>query len=118
MCVLWYNGYTNNYKGEYICMQFSKIVCPVCGREYLPEEIFVPCKPKNIVRDNGKILGYTGDSFNLKETYKCDGCDATLRILGCVKFMVDIAPAQEDNLKYFFNEEYTSKFQRMRLAEE
>lgn len=54
------------------------ITCPVCGREYLPSEIFVNIfgKPYDIVRDySGKIIDYMGESLDLAESYKCDGCD-------------------------------------------
>lgn len=98
-------------------MQTVKIICPVCGREYLPEEIFVPSKPSSIVRDNnGKIISYVGDSFSLEEQYCCDCCNTTFRVIGYTRFSTDVAPIVES--KDIFNEEYTTKFQKMSLAEE
>lgn len=97
----------------------SIIVCPVCGREYLPEEIFLKSEmygnPKAIVRDDEdkKIIRYSGDSVNLYETYQCDKCDTLLRVTGRLNFMTDIISKKED-----FSEEYVSKFKKVSLAED
>ena len=54
----------------------TKIVCPTCGAEYFPQEIFVLSEFNNfnIVKDeNGKIL----DNLNIdtNESYICDYCN-------------------------------------------
>ena len=80
------------------------IKCPRCGREYLPAEIFMPNsflgKPIDIVKTyDGKIDFFDGESMNLKETYRCDCCDAPMVVTAKVTFKVDI------NSKYDFTEE-------------
>lgn len=67
------------------------VVCPYCGREYLPAEIFMPDsflgEPKNIIKDeNGKILSFSNSSMNLKEEYTCDECGNTFQVEAAVKF--------------------------------
>ena len=53
----------------------EKIVCPQCGMEYLPAEIYLPNyllgKPTRIVRDeNGKILDYDGINIEVIPIWK------------------------------------------------
>lgn len=56
----------------------ERIVCPNCGAEYAPQEIFIMTNfnNNNIVKDeHGKILDdliYDDD-----ESYKCDYCNTT-----------------------------------------
>ncbi len=93
------------------------ITCPACGREYLPEEIFVRGdmygNPKAIVRDEkGKIIGYSGTTAHFSETYICDGCGTNFRVSGCLSFKTDVAPVSS------FDEEYVSKFERVSLSED
>ena len=82
------------------------ITCPVCGREYLPAEIFVPDAffghPEDIDRDNsGKIEAYDGNTMDLNEEYVCDTCGAILSIETILKFKVT---EKKDN----FEEVYSS----------
>jgi hypothetical protein len=56
------------------------IICPHCGFQYLPGEIYDPKhflgQPKDIVRNNvGEILGYEGIVTDLEETYICENCN-------------------------------------------
>lgn len=56
------------------------IVCPHCGYEYLPGEIYLPkClvgQPKKVLKNSqGKIMTYEGTSPDLKEKYYCDNCN-------------------------------------------
>ena len=92
------------------------ITCPVCGREYLPEEIFLRNEmyghPKAVVRDDkGKIIGFSGTTAHFYETYICDGCDTPFRVNGSLSFRADVAPVSK------FEEEYVSKFERVKLSE-
>ena len=70
------------------------ITCPICGREYLPAEIFYPNsflgKPKDIDKDfDGKIINFNGKSIDSNETYVCDGCGTVLKVTARVQFRVD-----------------------------
>lgn len=59
----------------------NKIVCPHCGAEYTPQEIFILDKFKilSVPKDeNGKILEHI--DYNDSESYKCDYCDKTFGI--------------------------------------
>lgn len=73
----------NDKKVEYI-------VCPRCGREYLPAEIYYPDnflgKPQDIERVNNKVEGFTGKSMDLEETYICDSCNTKFKVTATVKF--------------------------------
>lgn len=73
--------------------RFSVIRCPHCGREYLPEEIFLPGEffgqPRNIVRNNGKIIYFDGKSLNTSETYNCDECGKDFKVEAYITFNTD-----------------------------
>ena len=101
-----------------MCLKKQVIVCPVCGREYLPEEVFmgedfISKDIRAIVKDeDGKILNFEGTSISSPATvYQCDGCGNTFRITAKVDYKMDIV--QDD-----FSEEYTSKYYRVSLAED
>ena len=92
----------------------NTIICPVCGREYLPEEIFTRKsmygKPQHIVRNEyGKILSFEGSSAFLEETYMCDKCDAFFRVNGKMVFNSTVA------VKPDVSDEYTSKLVKTTL---
>lgn len=82
------------------------IVCPYCGREYLPSEIYLPNsflgKVNTVIRDiSGRIDTFFGKSMDLKETYTCDKCNKKFSVLAKVTFKTDIVTDE-------FDEEYTS----------
>lgn len=71
------------------------IVCPKCGREYLPAEIYLPNqflgRPEGISRfTNGKIDNFDGYTMNLEETYICDNCDTEFKTTAKVSFKTQI----------------------------
>lgn len=58
----------------------QKIVCPHCGYEYLPVEVFIPKTvfdiPYIIYRDdNGSITNAVCEDKVQTETYQCDKCN-------------------------------------------
>lgn len=68
-----------------------KIVCPSCGAEYLPQEIYIPNSffgdIKHLEKDeNGKITDFIGEPMDFKESYKCDFCSRKFYIMADVKF--------------------------------
>lgn len=86
------------------------ITCPVCGREYLPAEIFLPSvffgKPVDIDRDStGRIEAYDGTTMNTEEDYVCDNCGATFTVEAAVKFktkerkIIDFNPVYTSSIK-------------------
>lgn len=91
------------------------IVCPHCGREYLPAEIFVPNgffgRPKNIEKDyTGRIMDYSGDSMDLSESFICDKCEKKFNIATKIQFFTSPADGSE------FNEESTVSLKRCSLV--
>lgn len=88
--------------------KLDTIVCPSCGREYLPAEIFIPkvffgC-PNDIERNSlGKIISYSGNSIDSHETYICDGCKTPFNISAEIQFVTDTKD------KYNFSEAHTTK---------
>lgn len=67
------------------------IVCPHCGAEYLPSEIFIPNSffgsPEDIDKDSiGRLEAYDGSKMDLKEIYTCDYCNKELEVIADLKF--------------------------------
>ena len=61
------------------------IICPYCGAEYLPEEIFIPedlfNQPRNILKDeHGKLEHFVRDDLSFEEEYTCDYCNHTFKV--------------------------------------
>ena len=86
------------------------IICPHCGREYLPSEIYLPNsflgKANTVIRDiYGHIDTFFGKSMDLKETYVCDKCNKKFSVFAKVTFKTDIVTDE-------FNEEYTSRINK------
>lgn len=91
------------------------IVCPYCGREYLPSEIYVPTSfvgnTRSIIRTNaGKIDTFFGKSMDLKEEYTCDKCDGKFSVTAKVSFFT--------KKKEQFSEEFTSKLNKKIVMKE
>lgn len=68
----------------------QNIICPHCGAEYLPAEIYYPNeflgKPTDIEKTNGKIESYLGKSMNPKETFVCDSCFNKFEVTAKISF--------------------------------
>ena len=67
------------------------IVCPICGAEYHPAEIFISDyiigNPNHIEKDaDGKIIDYIGMEQDLEEQYKCDKCNNLFKITAKIDF--------------------------------
>lgn len=80
----------------------KKIVCPNCGAEYLPVEIFIPQSffgnIKDIERDEGgKIVEFIGDNMDTKEQYRCDYCSKKFNIDANVDFIVESSSTSIDS---------------------
>ena len=89
-------------------MKIERIVCPHCGREYMPAEIFMPedllGKPMEVIRNEaGHIEFYLGDSPDFIETYICDECNTEFKVEANLTFNVSVSNEA-------FDEEYVSKF--------
>lgn len=81
------------------------IVCPRCGAEYLPAEIFIDNeiegKPASQpVKDAlGKILYAEyeeGSAPCQPETYVCDRCGRTFKVFPKAEYRTEQAPEEED----------------------
>lgn len=99
-------------------MKQKLIVCPTCGCEYHPSEIFLPNyilgKPKEIEKDAfGKLSTYGGVEQDLKEQFVCDKCNTRFNVTAKLDFVVE-----EDVMKSF-NDEYSTTIykDRIKLAE-
>lgn len=95
----------------------SRIICPVCGRNYLPGEIFIPNyligQPKYVERDTyGKILNVDGISPDNQEEYKCDGCGTDLIISCDIKFYTEVDERKN------FDTPYTTKLKTGMILKE
>lgn len=92
-------------------MTVHKIICPNCGAEYLPCEIFIPDvfigKSYHVDRDkDGKIITFDGEAPDVKESFQCYRCGR--------KFNVDT----EINFKTSFENfsaTYTTKIKKPQL---
>ncbi len=83
------------------------IKCPYCDAEYLPAEIYIPKylvgHPTDIERDyTHRIIVYSGTSVNGVETYNCDYCHKTFKVIG--HFYFDSVKSEELNI----NDKYTT----------
>ena len=70
------------------------IKCPVCGREYMAGEIFLPNyfvgQPTDIVRGyEDNILMYKGEDMDLEEEYTCDKCNTKFKVRAVVTFKTE-----------------------------
>lgn len=91
------------------------IICPYCGREYLPSEIYIPNSfignANSVIRTNaGKIDTFFGNSMDLKEEYTCDKCNGKFDISARVSFFT--------KKKESFNEEFSSKLNKKIVMKE
>lgn len=87
------------------------IICPVCGCEYLPIEIFVPSSffgKLNFIRrdENGKIKYFLGEEPDYIEYFKCGNCNNTFKIFANIQYNTQI----EDKLN--FNMLYETKLEK------
>lgn len=95
------------------------ITCPVCGREYMPGEIYLPKsffgKQTEVVRNNeGKIEFFLGDDMDLWEEFVCEDCLTKMKIKANLTFEVTA-------IKNDFDEEYTTEINKpakIKLSEE
>lgn len=92
-----------------------KIICPSCGAQYLPCEIYLPNsflgKTKMIEKDvYGKILDYYGSSMDLKEQYKCDKCNTTFSVKATVTFNTQVKS------EFDFDSPYVSNLRSTKLT--
>ena len=80
------------------------ISCPKCNYQYLPGEIFDPKhflgQPKNIIRNSvGEILGYEGILMDTTETFTCENCNHTFKVIGKVNLTIDTPTVDNDSTK-------------------
>lgn len=81
------------------------IICPKCGAEYLPAEVFYPDEilgsPENIIKDKkGKIEFFIGESIDLTEEFACYTCNCKFTVEGTVKFVT------KESSRSKFDEDY------------
>lgn len=94
------------------------IVCPYCGWEYLPSEIFYPDhflgQESNVERDSfGKILYYENLDSDHDEHYICDHCEKQFFVHADIKFSTSA-----DEMNNLNNNYYTQKPVKLFLDEE
>lgn len=79
----------------------NKIVCPYCGAEYLPSEIFMPqdMLDKSYIihkTKEGKIEAFEGEGADLIATYTCDVCDKTFVVEADIKYTAKKEDVEEE----------------------
>lgn len=85
--------------------KLETITCPVCGREYLPAEIYLPDsflgKPSEIeLTKNGKIDTFNGLTMNLNESYICDTCGTAFAVKARVDFKTFVDESKNFTTEY------------------
>lgn len=88
--------------------KFAVITCPICGREYLPAEIYIPKaffgNPNSIQRDiEGKIIDFDGNTIDSVETFYCEKCNKPFSVNAKILFDT------KSNIAIDFDEDYTRK---------
>ena len=81
------------------------IVCPKCGYQYTPAEIFIPDyflgKPSFIKRDiDGEIIDVIGTKPDLTELYRCDSCGTSFNIKASIDFETNVDVETDFNTPY------------------
>lgn len=84
------------------------IICPNCGCEYLPSEIYYPKSffgtPTNIERlANGKIDTFVGKNVDYEETYICDKCSQKFRVNAKVAYKTECISKHDMSKAYVTN---------------
>lgn len=69
------------------------IICPNCGMEYMPGEIYFPKEffgyQTNIIRLDKKILTFDGPDMNLEEEFICEGCNTKFRVNADISYTTE-----------------------------
>lgn len=89
------------------------IICPNCGAEYLPGEIYLPKyffgNIKDVVKDrDGKIISFYGKEIDTDEYYTCDYCSHKFSVKSTFKLKVE--PVEE------FKEEYVVPINNQKMS--
>lgn len=89
------------------------IICPHCGAEYTPAEIYIPSalikNPGHIVRDdNNKILETEYSPLDLTESFICDFCNKEFVVEASISFSTY-------NSKEHYYEDYSTKLNKTKL---
>ena len=83
----------------------NKIICPHCGAEYLPQEIYIPSdflpRFEDLVKDDeGKIVAGYEQPMNLHEEYTCDYCGHRFQVTAKVEFFTSAVEKHDFNFNY------------------
>lgn len=89
----------------------SFIVCPTCGMQYTPSEIYYPGdligKQTNIIRDDdGKIIYYQDNDICLNQEFICDHCGSAFTI------NADIVYSTKSCKEHDFDDDYVTKIKK------
>lgn len=80
------------------------IICPSCGAEYLPCEIYYPDqflgKSYSIDKINGKIESFNGANMDLEESYICNHCNTKFKVNAKVSFKSQIIDKYDMSKSY------------------
>ena len=80
------------------------IICPKCGAEYLPCEIYYPKQflgeSLEIDKINGKIDAFSGNYMDLEESFICEHCDAKFKTTAKVQFKTQIIDKYDMSKSY------------------
>lgn len=91
------------------------IVCPTCGCEYLPAEIYLPNsffgKPTNIEKTReGKVETFEGMTMNPNESFICDHCGTHFNVKANITFKATVDAAKD------FTTDYVSPLKEKKIS--
>jgi len=88
------------------------IVCPHCGAEYLPNEIYIPneffTSTSSLKDEHCKILSLSSNVLNTVEEYCCDNCSNTFKVSATVSF-------DTEEIKDDFDDDYVVTINKDRV---
>ena len=93
------------------------LVCPKCGAEYLPCEIFYPKEffggsPRIVKNAEGKMISPSDNTMQMSESYECDYCHCMMQVQAKIGFTVKVDVMND------FSEDYSAPISNKMVLDE